>query len=182
MDAFSWVDELFTNIAAQIDRFGWSVVYVGGDGCVVPGCPGDHESDLVGLDLPPYGYTVGLPLRFRHAELVLVGLDRERTVRTLDAIAGAIEQGARLKPGERVELDGMPMRVGSCAVSRVRDGLVAVSLDYHDAIGVRSLPNPLQILWPDSAGRFPGDPRLDREARRVQPLLSRRASRDRARR
>ncbi|HEX9711017.1 MAG TPA: DUF4262 domain-containing protein [Actinomycetota bacterium] len=177
MDTFSWEDELFAKISHQIDRFGWSVVYVGGGGCSVPGCAGDHESDLVGVGLPPYGYTVGLPLHFDHAELVLVGLDRDATLRILNLIGSAIANGARLAPGDPLDVDGMSLKVGRCAVSRVRNGLVAVSMDYHDAIKHPSVPNPLQIIWSDADGRSPGDPRFDRQA---QPLLARPAARDRA--
>jgi len=173
MVSSSWMNEFFANITRQIDAAGWSVVYVGGGSCDIPGCRTEHESDLVELGLPPYGYTVGLPLRFDHAELVVVGLDQERTVLVLNGIAHAVAEGARLEPDDLLEIEGAPMKVGPCAVSRVRDGLVAVSMDYHWEIGHPSLPNPVQIMWPDPHGRFPGDPRLGRRARRDQPLLSR---------
>lgn len=150
MDAFSWRDELFASIAHHIDAIGWSVVYVGGSGCVVPGCRGEHESDLAGLGLPPYGYRVGLPVRFDHAELVLVGMEAERTSQILNAIGDVIATGVRVNPGDLLEIDGMSMKVSPCAVSRVRDGLVAVSMDYHYAVEHPSLPNPMQIMWPDA--------------------------------
>lgn len=182
MDVFSWRDELFASIAHHIEAVGWSVVHVGGGGCVVPGCCGEHESDLAELGLPAYGYTVGLPVRFDHPELVLVGMEAERTSQILNAIAGLVATGVRLKPGDLLEIDGMSMKVSPCATARVRDGLVAVSMDYHYAIEHPSLPNPMQIMWPDAKGRFPGDTGFDRQVRRAQPMLARPASRDRPRR
>jgi hypothetical protein len=63
------------------------------------------------------------------------------------------------------------MKVGACAQSRVREGLLAVSLDYHHAVKHTSWPAPLQIMWPDDEGRFPDEPGSDR---RYQPNLARR--------
>lgn len=181
MESFTWRDEIFAHIARDIDRFGLSIMYIGGGGCAAPGCDGDHPSDLADLGLPPYGYTVGLPFRFDHPELVLVGLDPRSTSQILNGIGDAIAKGARLEPGDLFEVAGTPMKVGRCAVARVRDGLIAVSMDYHYAIEHPSLPNPLQIMWPDASGRFPGEAAYDQRTRRAQPLLARAATRDRPR-
>jgi len=72
----------------------------------------------VGVGLPPYGYTVGLPLHFDHAELVLVGLDRDATLRILNLIGSAIANGARLAPGDPLDVDGMSLKVGRRRVAR----------------------------------------------------------------
>ncbi len=182
MDEFSWTDELFVRIAGQIEYTGWAVVYVGGGPCAFPGCSGDHESDLDLFGLPPFGYTVGLPSRFDHPEIIAVGLEKELTTRLLELIGAGIAAGMCLKAGDEVEIEDSRVKIGAVAVARVRDGIVGVSMDYHEAIGHHTFPNPLQILWPDRSSRFPDDRRCDPKARRIQPILARPRARDRARR
>lgn len=172
MDAWSsWRAELFEDIARRIARFGWSLVYVGGGPCSVPGCDGDHGSDLDDVDLPPYGYTVGLPLGFDHPELVLVGLAVEATSLVLDRVGAMVAEGARMAPGSRFEIEGVRLKVGACYPARVSQGLISVSMDYHAEVGCASVPNPLQIMWSDDEGRFPDEPGCPARVRRVQPVL-----------
>lgn len=175
-----WRDEFLEHIGATVDAHRWAVVYLGGS-CSVPGCDGDHPSDLDEADLPPYGYTVGLPLRFGHPELVMVGMPNDRTAQVLDAVGEQVAAGARLEPGDLVDAAGLRLKVGACAVSRVRAGLIAVSFEYHASVEHLTMPNPLQIMWPDAQGRYPDDREAGRQARLAQPALSQPRLGDRAR-
>lgn len=176
----SWEDEFLRNISATVDAHQWAVLFVGG-ACSVPGCDGDHPSDLDEADLPPYGYTVGLPLRFGHPELVMVGLPNDRTAHVLNAVCEQVAAGAWLEPGDRVDAAGLRLKVGACAVSRVRAGLIAVSFEYHVSVEHLTMPNPLQIMWPDPQGRYPDDRAAGRRARLAQPSLARPRTMDRRR-
>jgi hypothetical protein len=181
MEDLEWHDQILVDIKSQVERFGNAVTYVGGQ-CAKPGCAGDHPSDLDSFGLPPYGYTVGLPQKFDHPELLVIG-SRELTTWLLNVVAGAVAQGVRLEHGYEIEItQGHGLKLARTAQSFVRDGLIAVSFDYHEMIGHRRMEAPLQVMWPDAQGRWPDDPACDPELKREQPWLGRRQPLDHLRR
>lgn len=111
----------------------------------------------------------------------MVGLPNDRAVQVLNAVCEQVAAGARLEPGDLVDVAGMRLKVGTCAVSRVRAGLIVVSFEYHASVEHLTMPNPLQIMWPDPQGRYPDDRAAGRRARLAQPALARPRARDRAR-
>jgi hypothetical protein len=64
----AWLDQDDARMKSVIRRHGWSIEYIGGDCCSVPGCGGGNDED------PPFAYTVGL-FGLGHPELLVFALD-----------------------------------------------------------------------------------------------------------
>ena len=119
---------------------------------------------------PAFAYTIGLTATFGHAELIILGLDLDDMHLILNDIAEAIKQGRTYSAGSVIH---DVLVEADCLISNVlqewRDEYLLLAQSYY---GEREF-SALQCLWPDGAGRFPGDPDFDIELIRSQPLLSR---------
>ena len=113
-----------------------------------------------------FSYTVGLPYSHGHPELVLVsGLPDGRAHDILWEVVHLIEAGESFAPGDESEqvLRDLPVRFGPVS-RRWRKEI----LTFADWAAGRKRFAALQILLPDPAGVFPGDPAY---AGPPQPLL-----------
>jgi hypothetical protein len=125
----------------DIERFlespGWAVIGVFSDR---------------GNNVPGFSYTVGLTARGL-PELITLGLPSDAAHHILNDAARRLLAGNRFEPGQRLhEIANMPLTV------RVVDDTDARRTGYA---AFRRYPEGcrfLQLVWPDRAGLFPGDP------------------------
>jgi hypothetical protein len=143
------IDAYLDEMRALVDEHGWAVQYV----------PATHET-------PPYAYTVGLAAAGER-ELLVYGLPRDVSHRL------CTEAVARQRAEEGLE----PHRPYDGLLS----GFAAVFLPVPDARNVDEFAmvrrlwrgrdfRALQLVWPDSQGRFPWDPACDAGVVSAQPL------------
>jgi hypothetical protein len=107
------------------------------------------------MPLPDFTYTVGLGARASHPELVIVGFSAEVASALLADLSTQILAGERsLRAGE--DLDGLLTGGYTLRVSECPPQLVART--RQDPVNPAGA---LQLLLPDQAGLFPGDPGVD---------------------
>jgi hypothetical protein len=141
-------------IHETVERVGWSVL-------AIPAGERDDE--------PAFAYTVGLHKRFGHPEIIVLGLPHELMHELLDVC------GERIKAGETLPV-GTPFGevLDGCSV-QLRPVRAVESYREHVGYAMWFNGGPefglLQLVWPDDAGRFPGEPGADPDAVKQQPLL-----------
>jgi hypothetical protein len=117
---------------------------------------------------PTHGYTVGLPDRLGHAELLLVGLPAEPTRDFLTHAIEVIGRGGRFAHGDLTDAL-FPQAIA--AIRRVGEQHVEAyltdALAHHGGADFAAL----QIVFPDRMGRYPWDEGADLRMRLVQPVL-----------
>lgn len=120
-------------------RFGWHVTLV-------------HAGD--GDEVPSFAYTVGLPHRGGHPELVVSGLKMPLMHSLLNGVAERVLSGDRVQPGDLVEgaLRGVPLLVEGLSDEGLRQ-TVTWSGWFHR----RAVP-AVQLVWPDVDGLFAWQP------------------------
>lgn len=132
-------DEYLDRVRAGIVEFGWMIQHVG----------------ATSIDETPWSYTVGLAEK-KLPELIIVGpLHHEVSHEILNTAAKMMRDKGAFTPGEPIhEL----ANVAFVAIT------VTDVLGEHFAIARRiqggatlTLAGALQLVWPDSAGRFPWD-------------------------
>ena len=151
------LDEMRFKLHAGIERHGWSLQYVSDDRPSRSWC-----------------YTVGLSDRFKHPELVVVGLGAEEAGGLLNAIGELVREGECLKPGELVfDDDGFHFHLSKVHPSHFARGVFAVWVDYYRALGRPPVQSAIEVV---PAGRRP---RLDRASSRIGAHQPRRRPRRR---
>jgi Domain of unknown function (DUF4262) len=112
-----------------------------------------------------FAYTVGLWLTRGHPELLLVGRWQHAHAILASAVA-LVATGRRLKGGETSGqvLDGYDVRF-----ARISDERRVELLTYADWANGRRPFEAIQVVLPDSSGRWPDDPDYDSYP---QPLLA----------
>lgn len=130
-----------------IVKYGWEVISVSGG-------PG-----------PEFAYTVGLPHRAGHPELLMSGLDQGLMHRRLSDLARRVLDGTRFAPGHAVEgvLSGVPV-----LLERVRPSALATTVVWSRWFHRRRV-DALQVVWPDRMARFDWQPGVDGSVRTRQP-------------
>jgi hypothetical protein len=123
-------DAVFADLLRMIDEFGWAVRNVGA---------GPEPGEAA------FSYTVGLT-SFGHPEVVITGMPFKPAQTFLNNIGADVRDGKRFEAGALNE-DLAPVPVLFLSVLR-DEGLVAVRQVYGSCSAV-------QMVWPDSAGRFP---------------------------
>jgi hypothetical protein len=148
---------------ADIEKYGWHCILVADE--LHP----EHAAENAAL--PPhevydaaFAYTVGLWRSFGHPELILVGRWRHAHG-YLAAIVDLIADGRRFDAGDVTGevLDGFDVRIGA-----VSDDRRLELLTWADWANHRRPFEALQVILPDTAGRWPEDPLYDGFP---QPLL-----------
>jgi hypothetical protein len=141
-------------IVAAVERFGWAVQLVE---------EGESEAE------PAFAYTVGLHKSFGAAELIVFGLGREVMHAMLNVCGERIKAGETLPVGTPFEgvLDDFPVMLRH----------VRAAESFRDHVGYALWFNKghifplLQLVWPDKAGRFPGEEGANPRMSVQQPLL-----------
>lgn len=140
------VDEVRTLIAAH----GWAVL----------------SQERVGAN-PPFSYTVGLAAK-GIPELIMVGLEPATARSALNRIANRLAAGESLMCGQPL-LEIIP---GMAVVPRSVPPDVAEKMMRFTHLLAMSKPwSASQIVWPDPAGRFPGDADYETRWLSIQPML-----------
>jgi hypothetical protein len=147
----------FTDYLARcmglIDRFGWMVQGV---------FPTKNDLLADPANSFPFAYTVGLTAR-RLPELIVAGLPQDVAMEILNNAASRVVTDGFVLTGENYDdiLEGYACRFVPTDTARLS---VARRL-YLNVVA-------MQLLWPDNAARFPGEPGFQAELRPVQPILT----------
>jgi hypothetical protein len=148
------VNSVEQQIVDGVAQNGWySVTYVP--------APGDPEEWFT--------YTVGLTKTAGWPEIIVFGLDRDRSFQMLhDTLHECWGRSAHPYDGmELVEvLKGRPARLRE--VNGLTAPYFAMAEWYAQHSGTPSLPERLQLMWPDENGRFPDDAECDARVRELQ--------------
>jgi hypothetical protein len=145
------MDRLGQQIRKNIRMHGWHVQHV-----------------LAAQTAPPFSYTIGLYRTHKHPELVILGLRHEIMDTMIRSVEERIAAGERFEDGARHDdiLQGFDCLFRTVELRWYPD-YFGRAIDFY-----RDKPFPvLQCLWPDREGRFPGDPKFDRQFLSVQPAL-----------
>ncbi len=116
-------------------------------------------------DEPAFAYTIGLPHRVGHPELVISGLDQDLMYRVLNDVGQRVMDGQRLVPGDLLEgvLAHVPVLVEAVADDWLPE-TVSWSGWFH-----RRRVTALQLVWPDTSGRFAWQPGSSAAVDELQP-------------
>lgn len=116
---------------------------------------------------PAFCYTVGATA-FGLPELLLVGsADPDFAGLLQDCVEIQIRRGRAFEDQERIDIGGAFPVLASQADSLMAEEYVRQASDFfHQTVEV------VQILVPDTAGRYPGDPDVD-PIYKIQPILRR---------
>lgn len=145
--------DLMAGILEDIDRVGWAIVAVEGQGA-------RHL----------YTYTIGLTRYHGHPELLVSGSSFHTAHHVLDDLAALVRDGRRFEAGElltRDELGHACLMVRVTSPSRLR---LAQAVYGSDSTG----PVPaLQVVWADDDGKWPWELRAVPRDQEVygRPLL-----------
>jgi hypothetical protein len=118
---------------------------------------------------PTFSYTVGLYRTHKHPELVVFGVSPEVAKTILNRVAFRFaKEGEPIVPGVRYDeiLEGFPVVFVTAGQDGVDSHLYAYEWFYKG-----QTPPVLQMVWPDTDGRFPWEDGFDRRFDAAQPLL-----------
>jgi Domain of unknown function (DUF4262) len=146
------LDDGEQNVIDMVERRGWMVMNVQ---------PQDR--------LPGWSFTIGLTHSFGAPEFVMTGMNHEALHASLNIV------GEMAKRGLAVE--------SNIALTEVLDGydvmLRPVEIPWHLSLfgwcrwfAQHDEPRFLQVVWPDLAGRFPGDVAFNPTINHLQPDLA----------
>ncbi len=148
-------DDLEARVVRNIEQHGWHVF-------LVRSGVHDHETDEPFAGDPRvhaayealFTYTVGLVHSFAHPEIVLLG-EWQHAHPYLNVVGELVRDGHRFSPGDTSDevLDGFVVRF-EAVIETCRNDLLTWS---HWAAGRRPF-DALQLVLPDTSGRWPGDP------------------------
>jgi len=149
-------DEDDRRLLHNVQTQGWHVLHVGGA----------TEDDP---NVPDWSYSIGLFHTFGHPELIVVGLPFATAQAILDGLGSRIKAGQRFDHGMRDSevLTNHDVRFITMRRGRNRSMLGYAFWFYRG----KEFP-VLQVVWPDRAGRFPGDPACALDDF-TQPILGR---------
>jgi hypothetical protein len=134
---------------ATVRKNGFAVVAVGTGACDHCGdCPPPRS------DGPAFAYTIGLPHRAGHPELVVSGLSAELMSSMLQEGARRVLEGFRFEPGTTAEnlVRHWPVVADPMSLQGLKD-TVLWSRWFH-----RGRVRALQLVWPDTRGIFAWQP------------------------
>ncbi len=119
-------------------------------------------------DEPRFSYSIGLFEHFKHPEIIVFGLDSQRSHRIVNDAGRRIREGHRYTLGVRYSDLLKDYDCEFRVVDPTRyDGFLNYALHYYRG---SSFP-ALQLIWPDTHGNFPWDSDFEERFRADQPLL-----------
>ncbi len=122
-------------------------------------------------DNPPYTYSIGLAEKSM-PEVIILGLGQMPSYDLLNAFCDRLHTGEVFKVGSLVtQIATVPLKIGAVHMTQ-RDTHLLLALDRVEREGKD--PNELtavQLIWPDPAGKYPGDEGYDGQFAAQQPLL-----------
>lgn len=145
----SWPDRERRN-ARLVREYGWGV------------------TGVLGTTMPDWAYSIGLWHSYGSVEVCLLGIPQQEAMLAVNAVGELIRDGLTLTP--ELRLTGV-IEEFELALAPVHgswyERLFGAAIDYY-----QRPPFPVvQLLWPDAAGRYPGDPAREQSAQADQPSL-----------
>jgi hypothetical protein len=123
---------------------------------------------------PHFAYTVGLAPE--EAELIMFGLDIETMAQLFQTIVEEQQKGKVFLSGRAYPglVEGpLPLSFRSISEEAEQIGqYMRVAVRWHRQQGRTVFP-VMQVIWPDSQGKFPWDAGFEERFREQQPLLGR---------
>jgi hypothetical protein len=150
-------DAMDRRLLDNVLKHGWHVTAVGrGDG------PGH----------PSFAYTVGLTHRVNHPELLISGLPISLMGRVLNDVGDRVLEGHRFTSGMAIEgaLTHVPL-----LCEEVEPEALGVTVKFSSWFHRRPV-RAIQLVWPDTAGRFAWQPGSPTDLDDLQPPAWRRAT------
>ena len=148
------------NIIDKVESHGWFAI------SVAPAMDSDDPDEW-------FTYTIGLAKTYGWPEIIIFGLDGKTAHGVIaDAIAECVDTERAPEPG--LELT----QTLKSRTALLTDASHLASVYFSSALwfaGYVKLPLPLkrvQLLWPDTNGRFPTDPECDAQVRKLQTPLN----------
>ena len=148
-------DEIEQSALDDIQRYGWHLIIV----------PDDDEG-------PGFVYSVGMMQTLNHPEVIMFGLEPNLMVDVINGIGDEIRKGRRFAaPGLFKDfLKGYACKIIPVA-KRWHADYMRYAIWHHKHTGQAGEFEAVQCVWPDKQGRFPDDPKCDRDVVGCQPLL-----------
>lgn len=150
----SW-DPVLDRVRQDVAERGYHLMYVG---------PGDGEASMA--------YTVGLWKSWKHPELLVAGHNMDDSEAILSAYAEAVRHGERFA-GDRVDDQrfDLPVAFVRIAAAVASDEPLPDRFAVAHALDESGEFEALQVVTPDSAGRFPWDEDCETAVVQRQPVL-----------
>lgn len=119
-------------------------------------------------DTPDYAYSVGLFRTYGHPEIIVLGLPPATLEEIVETLAESVGEGHQFTDSSRSAdvLEGYDVLFRSVS-SRSLAKYFSAAIEYYG----ESLFPAVQCIWPDRAGRYPGEPRTRPGFSKVQPIL-----------
>ena len=125
----------------------------------------------IGDGTPQFAFSIGLFLNYDQPEVLIFGLDSEKTCIIINDIRNLAVAGERFTAGTRTD---------KLLVAHNAYFLAVPFAAYQEYLGhaiwfYQSLVTPfpcVQLIWPDRMGRFPWDFDYDKRFASVQPVLA----------
>ncbi len=123
-------------LLANIKRVGWAVMGI-----------------LESKEGPTFSFSIGLYRRFKHPEVIVVGLPIELCHSVINTIGTNVEKGGRFEPGELYEgyLEGYSLACEEVERVNYKEYLGTAGWFYQGW----DFPT-LQMVWPDRSGAYRG--------------------------
>jgi hypothetical protein len=118
---------------------------------------------------PGFAYSIGVPTTLPgRAEIMLFGLDPETQGHLINTIVEQMREGYTFEAGKRYEdiVKSLPVYFGKVELRYYEDHF-GKAIEYHHGFKF----DVLQMVWPDTAGKFPWQEGFEEKFRAAQPLL-----------
>ena len=131
---------------------------------------GTHVMTVTGGDdWPDFAYTIGLFENYRHAELLVLGIDLDRAHLILNDARDLVRSGARFSAGA---VSDQVLRNYAVTFRAIPPAQRTAHFGWADWFyGEREYP-ALQLIYPDRDRRWPWDERVSAAFRATQPILA----------
>lgn len=146
---WSWPDRERRN-ARLVREYGWGV------------------TGVRGTTMPDCAYSIGLWHSYDSVEACLLGVPQQQGMAIVNAVGQRIRDGLTLTPDLKLAgvIEGYEFRLAPVHSSWY-ERLFGAAIDYY-----QRPPFPVvQLLWPDTSGRYPGDPEREHGTYDAQPAL-----------
>lgn len=118
---------------------------------------------------PAFTYTIGLTETFKHPELLIFGLPVEYSHHVMNDAVSRIKRGAVYGDGDLIKnVLVLPLAVRSVSMEKADEYTVQLFNYYRHQL---TAPRVVQLVLPDTKGRFPWHADFEEHLRTMQPAL-----------
>lgn len=148
-------DKIEQRVLDDIAKFGWHLIAI--------------SPDEQG---PGFVYSIGMMETLGHPEIIMFGLDRKLMATVINNIGRQVREGRNFAG---LGLFEDLLERYACKMIRVDERwhteYVGYAMWHRRHVGKVGTLDVLQCLWPDKAGKFPGEEGCQREIVALQPWL-----------